>query len=782
MNVDDLIEKYTDEAFIEKFIDLYSLNIFLSECIIPKDYNFHSLNFDSIYFSKEGETLFELLKSKNISLIEENHIKLCIFLTFNDKDLLIDIDKSDIGPLFDSISKEVKEKKILYPWIYGRLLYDKYFDEFGEQKSELKNEDVLEFLDDTPQGVFQLGNFIVGPLGIIKSSVKRYIPPTRKVRLWHCSDPSCNSLHTVNLNTADSVLMEVNKVLYQILKDTEFSEWSFFFKKLCEKKYPYYNHDKIDDIPITLVYCFGDNEIKLILKEIIDNKKDSRKLLPQIKKYNKSSEDIINSIDKAECFQLLLLFESEDILYYTEKLISEKYIYIPSTEIRQSKIKKTGSFFNIYHECNKLGFRSKSLNTHLSLINLRNLILNIYEEPNLRHQLEWNLKFSEGETLNEKIEEYIKRNEPKKVIKELILNGALQVKKTFDTLYGYFKMPNNLEEEEKLVDKILWKLGFNVNIYPTVLSVFEERLSNFKKKSTESRIYTESEKEKIRSAAVNLFVSLEEVLKNALAFSTWLLLSDHLYNTRFKYNYSDATLFMTEKLNGYKLNQDLILTFNSNGQNTLFPLVEGFRALFDICDKINIEDPVYLKCKDVLPRFIGNTSLINYPLRHTFLFLDIKNSSYLKLRETALNLANDFNKYKVLATRNALEHDRDEFPQKDEIISACDCIDKSISKLIEVGLYPNVYLFESLAKDKHGQVIKTFVDYNGKDIAISELINYKGYPTPSSDSPIIIVPEVSFPDSSEPLRVKYEESSEYILYWKNYPKRKVQLVNKDDII
>lgn len=149
MNVDDLIEKYTDEAFIEKFIDLYSLNIFLSECIIPKDYNFHSLNFDSIYFSKEGETLFELLKSKNISLIEENHIKLCIFLTFNNKDLLIDIDKSDIGPLFDSISKEVKEKKILYPWIYGRLLYDKYFDEFGEQKSELKNEDVLEFLDDT---------------------------------------------------------------------------------------------------------------------------------------------------------------------------------------------------------------------------------------------------------------------------------------------------------------------------------------------------------------------------------------------------------------------------------------------------------------------------------------------------------------------------------------------------------------------------------------------------------------------------------------------------------
>ena len=781
MKKEELIEKYNEREFRLNYANFYGLKYFLNNCIISKDYDFNNLDTNPIILSKKGQELFDKLKKGKYASTHENLIKLAVFLDFYRSELLIDIDKSDYKTFVKSVSNEIINGNLLFPWIYGRTLYDKYYEEFEEQSRFLENEETLRLLKDTPQGVFQMGHQIIGPLGILHTENKRILPPVTEVQLWHCSDPSCVALHTVDLRSARTIISELLFEISEITREEEISEWYDFYRVLCDSENTFYDDFKLNDIPLTLVNSFGENELRLLLKEIIDTKEGARTIIPKGKRFQGASEKIISSLSKAECFQSILLFDSYDLLVATEKLIIERKIFIPSTEVRVSKIRKTGGFFNIKHECNRLGFRAISSDTHLSFIHLRNLILKLYSEEGLKQQLEWNLRFYEAASLKEKVEDYINSEEPRKILKEVVLNGAYQVGKTFEFLPGYFKMPNTLEDEEKMIDKILWKLGFNINIYPQILPVFEKRLTKFKKIIEDNNKYTEADKEKIRSAAVNLFVSLEEILKHTLSFSTWLLLSDHFKVTRFKYNYTEATLFMTERLNGYDLNEDTKLLFDSGGKNTLFPLVEGFRALFGICDSYLDDTTKHEREKAEMPRFLGKTNLIDFPLMHSALVIDIKRSCYQNIREIGLSIPSEFGKNKVLEIRNSLEHDRDDFPLKSNLIKACECISKSINRLYQSGLYPNVYLFSSLNKDKYNRVLKTFEDYNSREIVISELINYKGYPIPSSDSPIVIVPEITFPDTKEPLRIKYEENSEYLFYWRNYPRKKQKLIKKDTL-
>lgn len=780
MKIKELVKKYSAPEFKSNFTLFYGIKYFLNKCIISKDYDFTAIKSESIVLTEAGEKLYGQLISGKYSTVDPKIIRLAVFLEFYNSDLLVNVTESNYESLFKSVNDEIIKGKILFPWIFDRTLYDRYFDQFEEQEDILENDKVLKLLKDTPKGVFQMGNQIIGPLGILHTENKRIIPPTTVVKLWHCSDPSCSALHSVILKSGRTIISELLFEISELTQHIEVSEWDVYYSKMCDLENSYYNDKRTDDIPITLVYCFSEKELRLILQEIIDNLKGAREIIPKGKKFQGSSDQITNALSKAECFQLILLFSSIKILELTEKLIVERKIYIPSTEIRKSNLQKRGGFFNIYYECNRLGFRAVSGTTHLSFIHLRNLILKLYDEPSLKQQLEWHLRFYNDESLKEKVENYITSEEPKRILKEVVLNSAYQVSKTFEYLLGYFQMPRSIEEEEQMIDKILWKLGFNINIYPSILQTFEIRLTKFRKIIEASSIYGEADKEKIRSAAVNLFVSLEEVLKHALSFTTWLLLSDHYRETRFRYNYSEATTFMTQILNGYKLSDDTVLTFDANGRNTLFPLIEGFTALFSICDKyLNELKDENIRDESELPRFIGKTELVDFPLLHKKLVLDIKQSSYQKIRQIGIQINQEFNRSKVLSVRNALEHDREEFPLKQELIMACDCMRNSINDIYEKGLFPNVFLFHSLLKDKHNRVIKTFEDYNGKKIAISELTNYKGYPVPNSESPLVIVSTITFPGTTEPLRISYEENSEYLFYWRDYPRKKVKLNSRE---
>lgn len=776
----DLKKLHSNKKFIANFKNLFAIRTFFNNSILTQEFEIDPNILEHIILTKEGKKLFKQLKKEKFQELEGHKLLFAIFLEFYSDELLIDVNKCNTEELKKLLNRHIVKGIIRFPWIYGRVLYDKYFYEFDGYDEKLNNEEVLRLLNNTPIGVFQLGNIIVGPFGILISPVERYIPPTTTVPLWHCSDPSCAAFHSVKLKNAITIYTDISIEIRKALSEIQNADWYQFYVELIYSEKYYYDTDKLKDIHALLISAFGNSEMKELLKAVIDLNKDFREILPNVKKLKGSSQNICDNIDRAECFQLLLLEEEKKIIELLEKLIENNTIYIPPTEIRNPHFWISGGMYDIYHQCSKLGIRSVSAMSNLCVVRLVKLIEKVHDDEMSKKDLEWKLMEYKKDTLKETIENYVLHEEPKNIIRDSLLYSPRQTEKTIKILYGNFKIPKTEKDIDLLVSKFLWKLGFDINIYPeTLTNLFKK--NNLLKSVVQNcgETYSVSEKDEVRSVAVNLFVLLEEVLEHSLSFITWTLLSDHYFTTKFNYNFEDARIFMCSKLNGHIIGSNEPLRFDATGNNTLFPLIEGFAALVDICDKLLLEDSnQYKRPANQIPHFHENDELSIFPFLHTFLLLDIKQSQYLEVKAILSELQKEFNKHGVLSVRNKLEHkerpknNRDGFPDRNEIMTACDCINNVLKKIIESGIYPNVFLLKSKSTDRYNRNKYELEDYSNKSIVIKPIPQFSGNYLPRYKPPQVISSIITIGNSNELLRFKYEESSEYLKFWKDFPLKK----------
>jgi hypothetical protein len=777
---EEIFEQYqSNPEFINKFSALFSIKILLQQCIIDEKYELNPDLNELIILSKTGQKLYDTIIKKKISIDKPQNIKLVIFIEFYHQDLFVDIEKTDLSSIEKIIDKEIKSKKIKYPWIYGRTLYDKYFRDFTKQSNFLNTEETAKLLKDTPQGVFQVGKYIVGPKGLLKSENLRRNFPIRNIKLYHCSDSSCTAFHRTLLKT-ENLFELITDEIKKLLPKKEPSEWARVFNKTIESENEYFDFDSLNEVYLLIVNTFGQDELKMLLSNILNSSKTYREKLPKHKDFQGAANTIVENLNKAELFQLLLLEKDSVVIEQLEKMISSNEIIIPATEIREAVFLKPSGFYNISHQCNKLGFRSISRN-NLAINRLNKLILNVNSEDSAKQILEWKLRFYEYETLKEKIEAYTSVTEPTKIIKETILSGPLQINKTFEKIYGNFELPTNEESENTLINKILWKLGFDINIYPDTINDFWNKLEDFKNTVRSVKTLNTFEKDKIRSSSVNLFVALEDILEQSLSFITWLLLSDHFLETKFKYDYETSRHFMCSKLEGQVVGSNEPLRFDKNGKNTLFPLTEGFSALIQICDNImSSSRNEYLRSEEELPSFYEKATYTSFPFMHKVLLLDLKSANYKNIKENISKISSEFTKHSVLSIRNRLQHKREDFPNIDEILQACYTIEDVVNKLEINSLWPNVYLFKTLNSDKYKRQNYAFEDYKGRTINLTPTSEFIGSRLIGISVPQIILPNVHIGNSLEVLRFKYNEPSEYLKYWKGYPLKKGK--NKDEKI
>ena len=779
---DELKQKYTDETFLNNYKNLFSLRTLFYNSIIKDSYTVPISIGDAIQLSEYGELLLNKLKEGQHKNEEEHLLKFALLMEFYHEELIIDVSKTNVTAIEELLHNQVLENSLIHPWVYGRLLYDKYFDEFEEQEEVLKHKDVIKLLDKTPKGVFQVGNYIIGSLGLLKSSVSRFIPPKRTIKLWHCSDPSCSAFHQVHLRNGESKIPKLIESLDELLRLEPTSDWDRLYLDLIEKEDFYYDSNRLIESPYLVINALGNGEIKSLLKEIIDTDKSIREQFPNDTRLKGSSDAIVKAVEKDVCFQILLLESDEQNIKSLEKLIDEQTIFIPPTEIRRPITRVARGFYKVHHECNKLGIRSTSSESNLGLRQMNNLLDKIYSEPTLKQQLEWKLRNIEKETLKEKLETYTLHEEPRKIIRETILAGPTQLSETFKYLYGNFKMPTNIREEEVLIDKILWKLGFDINIYPTNLQKFWGMLQVFKDIVRSCGTNNDGDKEKIRSAGVNFWISLEEILEHTLSFMTWTILSDHFLQTQFKYNFEEARNFMCDKLHGYQIGSTDPLLFDKEGKNTLFPLTEGFAALLGISESLLEEGAEKYKRKEEdMPSFWHKTELISFPFESTIYLFDIKPSNFKLLSNLLSEIPKSFTKNKVLSVRNRTQHKRDDFPSQEEILNACNCVEDIVSKIEANGIFPNVFLFKSTMSDKFNRVKFEYEDYKGRNITLQPTFEFSGSKLPGRRSPQVIVPILTIGISQELLRFKFEESSSYLKFWKNFPRKKAKKKKRETV-
>ena len=768
-----IIENYKDEKFLNEFIHLFSLRMIFLKSGFSKNY-VPSADFSKVIFlTPDGVKIAgEIVKS--FPDLSDSEIKFSLFIQFYYHELFVDVLKTDWRKIRDLIGGDLKAKKIILPWIHFRNLYDRFFEFFKNETRKLSLVETEKLLEGSSQGVFQFFEFVTGPFGLLKSNEKRFMPIESEALLWHCSDPSCSILHSVELSLPGSNYSKIFDFISKICRETSGmkSEWFKFYKEKTQFL-NFYDHMHPGAFPKFFVNSFSEKEIKLILKSLLRNhlknvmKDDANEeLFKQLFK-NKIK---LEKLNLAECFQLVLVFSNDEIIEIIEKVIEANEIYIPPTELRRSEgYVFADGWFRIEWQCSRFGVRSvsKIANKGIAISRLKVLIKELYKED--LSKLEWKIRHVVGSNVNEKIEKYLYEVDPRKIIIELIFTEKDNLEKSFSVLgAGCFDLTIN--QEEFLIDKILWKLGFDISSFPEQNYLFEDR-SNKLLNLVEKEIDSEADRENIRSVAVNYFVSLEEILEQSLSFSTWVLLSDHYSTTKFKYRFKEARKFMAETLNEITFGSER-LKYDLDGKNTLFPLVRGFSILSVLCEEKIKNERKYIRENSKKPSFQSETNIQLFPFQHDLFLLDLSNQDIEMILVFLKKITSVLENIKTADVRNRIEHKRGSFPKSREIKNMCVEINKLYLELVNYGVCPTVYFYAGETIDEYDRRFVKLRNYKNDIVVIMGPSQYDTCNLPNFDKTLVVVPCMKIGDSDQLIRFEFSDDSEFFEMWKNYPRKR----------
>ena len=192
--------EYPDADWRERFTQICDLMEVLGDCTISDKYAISDALNDAVALTPAGVTVRDRLARKEGVPVKE--AKLMCALSIGHADLFIDVAKTDPTKLAEAVHREIADGRIIFPFIFGRDLYDQYAEIFDDEKDSLTNEETLNLLESLPRGVFQYGRYTVGPYGLQASSTARTLPASRRVPADHCSRALCRMLHPVLLATS----------------------------------------------------------------------------------------------------------------------------------------------------------------------------------------------------------------------------------------------------------------------------------------------------------------------------------------------------------------------------------------------------------------------------------------------------------------------------------------------------------------------------------------------------------------------------------------------------
>lgn len=149
--------------------------------------------------------------------------RLMCLLELGNGEPLVDLEAIDVDAVADAISEEVKERKIMHPHVYGGGLYSRASELFEDLLGELDYKQTMRLLEGQPQGVFQVGEWLSGPLGISRAGSNRWVPPITKIPLQHCHDVTCQEVHSTRLRTSRSATINAKRELMYSFLNSEAS-------------------------------------------------------------------------------------------------------------------------------------------------------------------------------------------------------------------------------------------------------------------------------------------------------------------------------------------------------------------------------------------------------------------------------------------------------------------------------------------------------------------------------------------------------------------------------
>lgn len=786
-NALELGREHTDSTFRQRFARAFALSFFFRRAILPPSYEPSRGFAAAVSLSDAGRGILTLLRDASTSL-SEHEIAFAMFLDLYHIDLHVDLGATDLDTVEAILHEELKATSIRYPWVYDRLLYDRFFDIFPANTDSLIPEETALLLKGTPQGVFQLGDMVVGPMGVARSASRRRLYPLASVPLWHCSDIACQSMHAVHLNAYDTKVSAFRREVAETSDERlgPPAEWYKFYLDIASSSEEYYDDMNLDGIPWLLASAFTEKELRAILEALLEVGQiavgDHIRILQA-----GSAGSQVAQLGRDYLLQAILTASDEAIVQVTEALVERNAIEVPSTETRSARYYASpGGWLDASWECSALGLRPVINHPGAAQLRLQRLIGDLYTSPEGSSRLAWSLRHVPGATTHDKLTLHFREADPRTVLVNLVIGSEETLERAFALMrFGSFHKPTSLEDEDWLVNKMLWKLGFDIRLFPRHLPLLHKRLRTFCDTVEASIGSSDESLERLRSASANLFVSLEETLDKSLSFCAWALLEDHFGHTKFECDLDEARVFMAETLNSWqrasRASAPGVYTYNGQGINTLQPLIAGFRILAELCEKYlddtSLQD---LRPADQFPGYHGHTRLVVFPFLHTHMLQDIRPEDVRTLARVMMEIGLGLTQANVASVRNRLQHNRrpEELPTRSELAGVAEAI-RSAAGLIEAnGIAPLISFYAGDATDAYARTRIALTDYRGVDAHIMFPSPFGPSCRPSIEGPMIIIPTLRIGHSSECPIFRFVQRSSYTDMWRDYPKRRLRIAHE----
>lgn len=770
----ELIAVVKDLPQKEALADLWALHYFCEYGVFSPDYKTNDVWADIIVISPKGE---ELIQSAQESLASFSRPVICLatFGLFYYHDLLIDHHRTDINRVLEILNRESCSGSIKWPCMFGRLLYDRFNDTVESDRTDhLDPEEVVELLRDTPKGVYQVGRFLSGPLGIIESAETRYVPPTNELPLWHCSDTGCGFLHRVELTPPPIPQVQAYSRLKNAAKDTlgNRAKWKFPLNKLFLESSGIDRHDCYD-LPLLIANAIIGSERAALLAFALRSPVAGqlRHVMTRAGIVTSGTpEAIAERLDEAHQLQILLALTDRELRDLLDASVIGKRIDIPFNEIRTAGV-KAPQLSNRDRKCelSSLGLRSRP---KVALAALHSIIWELYVKLGLLEELGWKLRRKPGVPPHGALMDFIRASHPDQVMSHLVLT-SMPVTRAVCDLFG---IP--LEDSNRtagLSELLLWKFGFNPTRFPDQYTRFRTRLDEFNATLLPLvEVRSEEDREKVRAVGVNLFVSVEHFLQELISYNIWLLASDHFVTTRFKYSIDRALAAVPAVLGRTLTSGDLDLAWHEDGDNTLGTLLVYAQGMINWMNGLkNIDRATLLRPETDLPHY-ADESEQSFVFRHTKLWADADPGELEQYIHGLVGIVVQLHRAELATVRNGLDHRRDDcdFPRAD-LMLACAARLRDALEVADARRYlPKSFWLQSSERDRFGRQQFSFLDYRGMDVKLGGPPVVSGLPKPEFSHPVLIAPGNLLGEPNAELRFDIRERSAYSDYWANFPRRR----------
>jgi hypothetical protein len=491
---------------LEQLDALFAFSLFWSRAVYSEAYIAHG-SWRSILIPTDDGTPYIERARAICPDVPESDLYQALYCIFSHHAIFFDWTRSDLGAIQALLNLELKEYRIRLPTMFGRRLYDRFLDlDVHGRTEDLLYPQVKDLLGDSAQGIFQVGTWVSGPLGVLESREWRFIPPTAKIPLWHCSDTGCTAFHRVDLQQpivpVRTAIDTLRREFWNIYGPR--SEWHTSLSwRGGDMKWPK-GRAYFDLIPFIADGILGKERAALVSSCLkTSNGPFLRKAIETAQANSKAKggppEDVANSLSEESQLQLLSLLPDSLLVQQIDRLLKDGGIRVCPGDIRGSRIDPPRRNFYTPTELGELGVRSVQGDPTVALYWM---VFQGHSNSNMLSDLEWKIHSRVGVPVKQSLMQYIRSRNPADVIRDLILPTQAVTRFLCNELGLDVAAA---APDARFTDTALWKLGFN----PPQFGDFEKRLLDRLEQFNQTLLVntpveSEEQRERIRGSGVNL--------------------------------------------------------------------------------------------------------------------------------------------------------------------------------------------------------------------------------------------------------------------------------------